>query len=64
MTRHIAPNQARFEPEYFIVLTEDGPTMFNLIGQCFQDVRLTKLNNVIKKRCPEDIKLAKASIKE
>jgi hypothetical protein len=49
ITRHIAPNQAQFEPEYFIALTEDGPTLFNLIGQCFQDVGLTEWNNVVEK---------------
>ncbi len=25
-------------PEYFLALREDGPTLFNLIGQCFQDL--------------------------
>jgi hypothetical protein len=64
MTRHIALDQAQFEPKYFIVLTEDGPTLFNLIGQCFQDVGLTKWNNVIKKQCPNNTNLAKASIEE
>jgi hypothetical protein len=64
MARHVAPNQARSEPEYFIALTEDGLTLFNLIGQCFQDVCLTKWNNVVKKRYPNDTNLAKASFKE
>jgi hypothetical protein len=44
ITRHIAPDQARFEPEYFLALTEGGPPLFNLIGQCFQDVSLTEWN--------------------
>jgi hypothetical protein len=35
ITRHVAPDQARFEPEYFIALTEDASTLFNLIDQCF-----------------------------
>ncbi len=26
---------------------EDGPTLFNLMGHCFQDVGLTKLTNVV-----------------
>jgi hypothetical protein len=60
-TRHVAPNQAQFEPEYFIGFTEDGPTLFNLIGQCFQNAGLTKWNNVIKKQCHNDTNLAKAS---
>jgi hypothetical protein len=64
ITRHVAPDQAQFEPGYFITLTEDGPTLFNLIGQCFQDVGLGKWNNVVKKQCPNDTNLAKANFKE
>ena len=43
---------------------EDGPTLFNLIGQCFQDVRLTKSNKVVGKQCPDNNDLAKASFKK
>jgi hypothetical protein len=64
ITRHVAPNQAQFEPEYFLVLTEDGPTLFNLIGQCFQDVGLVEWNKVVRKQCPNNTNLAKASFKE
>jgi hypothetical protein len=64
ITRHVAPDQAQFEPGYFIALTEDGSTLFNLIGQCFQDVGLTKWNNVVRKQCPNDTDLAKANFKE
>ncbi len=64
ITRHIAPNQAWFEPEYFLALMEDGPTLFNLIGECFQDVGLFEWNNVIGKRCPNNTDLVKASFKE
>jgi hypothetical protein len=64
ITRQVAPNQAQFEPKYFIVLTGDGPTLFNLIGQCFQDVGLTEFNNVVKKQCPNDTNFAKAKFKE
>jgi hypothetical protein len=45
-TRHIKPDQARFEPKYFLALTEDGPPLFNRIGQCFQDISLTKKNKL------------------
>jgi hypothetical protein len=38
ITIHVAPEQAQFESEYFLALTEDSPPLFNLIGQCFQDV--------------------------
>jgi hypothetical protein len=64
MTRHVAPDQARFEPEYFIALTEDGLTLFNLIGQCFQEVGLTEWNKVVGKQCPDNTNLAEASFKE
>jgi hypothetical protein len=64
INRHIAPNQAQFEPEYFLALTGDGPPLFNLIGQCFQDVGLTKWNKFIGKRCLDDNDLAKANFKK
>jgi hypothetical protein len=64
MTRHVAPNQAQFEPKHFIMLTEDGPTLFNFIGQCFQDVNLTDCNKVVGKQRPNDTNLVKASFKE
>ncbi len=58
ITRHIASNQAQFEPEYFLALTEGGPQLFNLIGQYFQDVSLTEWNKVVRKRCLNDNYLA------
>jgi hypothetical protein len=64
ITRHVAPNQAQFEPKYFLALTEDGPPLFNLIGQCFQEVGLTKKNNVVGTRCLDNSDFAKASLKE
>jgi hypothetical protein len=64
ITRHAAPKQARFEPEYFIALTEDSPPLFNLIGQFFQDVGLTKWNKVVGKQCLDNNDLAKASFKK
>jgi hypothetical protein len=33
---------------------ENGPLLFSLMGQCFQDVGLTELTSVITKQCPED----------
>ncbi len=33
---------------------DDGPTLFKLMGPCFQDVGLTKWTNVIAKQCPND----------
>jgi hypothetical protein len=64
ITRHVTPKQAQFEPKYFLALTEDGPPLFNLIGQCFQDVGLTESNKVVGKRCLDDNDLAKASFKK
>ena len=64
ITRHVAPKQARFEPEYFLALMEDSPPLFNLIGQCFQDVGLTEWNKVVGQRCLNDNDLAKASFKK
>jgi hypothetical protein len=64
ITRHVETDQAQFEPKYFLALTEYGPTLFNLIGQCFQDVGLTKWNKVAGKQCPDNTNLAKASFKE
>jgi hypothetical protein len=42
ITRHVAPDQAQFESKYFLLLTKDGSPLFNLIGQCFQEVGLTE----------------------
>ncbi len=64
ITRHVTPKQAQFEPKYFLALTEDGPPLFNLTGQCFQDVGLTKPNKFVGKRCLKDNDLAKASFKK
>jgi hypothetical protein len=33
---------------------DDGPLLFSLMGQCFQDVGLTKWTSIIAKRCQND----------
>jgi hypothetical protein len=43
---------------------EDGPALFNLIGQCFQEVGLTKWNKVVGKQCPNNNDLAKESFEK
>jgi hypothetical protein len=63
ITRHVMLEQAGFETEYFLALMEDGPPLFNLIGQCFQDIDLTESNKVVRKWCLDDNDLAKASFK-
>jgi hypothetical protein len=43
---------------------EDGPPLFNLLGQCFQDVGLTEWSKVVGKQCLDVYDLAKASFKK
>jgi hypothetical protein len=43
---------------------DDGPLLFILMGQCFQDVGLTKWTSVIAKGCPEDADCTKEKIDE
>jgi hypothetical protein len=40
---------------------EDGPTLFNLMGQCFHDVSLTEWTNVVAKQCPNKTDCTKAN---
>jgi hypothetical protein len=78
ITGHVAPDQARFGPEYLIAFTlpnfkskiltrlsnthkDGGPTLFNLMSQCFQDVGQTKWTNVIAKQHPSNIDCMKAN---
>jgi hypothetical protein len=43
---------------------DDGPLLFNLIFQCFQDLGLTKWTSVITKQCPDDAYPKKAAFDE
>jgi hypothetical protein len=43
---------------------DDGPTLFNLLGQCFQDVGLTIWINIIAKQCPTNADSTKANFDE
>ncbi len=40
---------------------DDSPLLFNLMGQCFQDVGLTKWTSVIAKQCPNNADCTKAN---
>ncbi len=40
---------------------DNGPTLFNLMGQCFQNIGLTEWMNVITKQCPTNADHAKAN---
>ncbi len=33
---------------------DNGPLLFSLLGQCFQDVGLTEWTSVVAKQCPDD----------
>ncbi len=38
---------------------EDSPTLFSLMGQCFQDISLTKWTNIVGKQYPKKTYLTK-----
>jgi hypothetical protein len=40
---------------------DDGPLLFNLMGQCFQGVGLTDLTSIIVKQCPNNADRMKAN---
>jgi hypothetical protein len=43
---------------------DNGPLLFNLMGQCFQDIGLTKWTSIIAKQCPNDADCTKANFDE
>jgi hypothetical protein len=43
---------------------DNGPLLFSLLGQCFQDIGLTKWTSVIVKQCPNDEDCTKANFDE
>ncbi len=59
ITRHITPDQARFEPENFLALTEDCLTLFNLIGKLWNFTSLglsfSKYSAILAKSPPNKI---------
>jgi hypothetical protein len=40
---------------------DNGPLLFSLLGQCFQDVGLTEWTSVVAKQCPDDADQTKAN---
>ncbi len=40
---------------------DNGPLLFSLLGQCFQDVGLTEWTSVVAKQCPNDADCTKAN---
>ncbi len=78
ITGHVAPDQALFGTEYFLVYTlpnfkskiltrlsdaqkDNGQLLFSLLGQCFQDVGLTKWTSIVAKWCPNNADRTKAN---
>ncbi len=43
---------------------DDGPLLFSLLGQCFQDEGLTEWTSVAAKQCPDDADRMKANFDE
>ncbi len=43
---------------------DNGLLLFSLLGQCFQDVGLTKWTSIVAKRCPNNADHTKANFDE
>jgi hypothetical protein len=43
---------------------DDGPLLFSLLGQCFQDVDLTEWISIVMKQCPNDVDCTKSNFNE
>jgi hypothetical protein len=43
---------------------DNGPLLFSLLGQCFQDVGLTEWTSVVAKQCPDNADCMKANFNE
>jgi hypothetical protein len=43
---------------------DNGPLLFSLLGQCFQDIGLTEWTSVVAKQCPDDADWTKANFDE
>ncbi len=43
---------------------DNGPLLFSLLSQCFQDVFLTEWTSVVAKRCPDNADRTKATFDE
>ncbi len=43
---------------------DNGPLLFSLLGQCFQDIGLTERTSVVAKRCPDNADCTKANFDE
>ncbi len=43
---------------------DNGPLLFSLLGQCFQDVGLMEWTSIAAKRCPDDANRTKANFVE
>jgi hypothetical protein len=52
LTRHTPQFQVKDFDGLLDAKKDNGPTLFNLMGQCFQDVGLTEWTNIVTKQCP------------
>ena len=43
---------------------DNGPLLFSLLGQCFQDVGLMEWTSVVAKQCPDNVDRTKANFVE
>jgi hypothetical protein len=43
---------------------DNSPLLFSLMGQCFQDVGLTKWTSIVAKQCPNDANCTKSNFNE
>jgi hypothetical protein len=43
---------------------DNGPLLFSLLSQCFQDIGLTKWTSVVPKQCPNNADWMKATFNE
>ncbi len=57
----IADLNSRILPRLLDKPKDNGPLLFNLMDQCFQDVGLAKWTSIIAKQCPNDADCTKVN---
>ncbi len=59
------PNfKSKFLTQLLDAQNNNSPLLFSFLGQCFQDVGLTKWTSVVAKPCPNDADQTKANFNE
>ncbi len=60
---HMLPNfKSKILTQLLDTQKNDGPLLFSLLGQCFQDIDLPKWTSIIAKQCPNDADHMKSNI--